>query len=94
VHWADVRAYCEAVIHRLEALEGPGCFPERQAIIRALVRRVEIRGGRLRIVGALPRVSSDDPTGLSTQHVNVWGSRRGQDAAGPCPARHSTPHAR
>ena len=61
---ADVRAYCANLASRIEWLEQPGQFAERQRLIRTLVHRVLVLPDhRLAVEGVLPCVSEEKVIG-------------------------------
>jgi hypothetical protein len=61
---ATIQALCQKTAAHLDELEKPENFPERQALVRVVVQRIEVRGGRpLTLYGRL-EPSSDAPDPL------------------------------
>jgi site-specific DNA recombinase len=59
VQWAGVRAYCAEVADKLDTLP----FEQRRTLVLTLVTRVDVYPDGLKIVGALPSLPPESPSG-------------------------------
>jgi Rad3-related DNA helicase len=63
-HLATIQAFCQKTAAQLDDLEKPENFDERQALVRTVVQRIEVRSGRpVALYGRLG-ASDDGPNPL------------------------------